>query len=127
MRLNHTSLLLGLAVGALLALAPGAAFAQGHSEHGKHHEPPGQAKKHVVTTDQAILVTRDVLGKHGYTVVRVVNDGDTRVVYYRRGNMGKGKGQGPIEKIIVRPTPDRVIFESAPKAVLVDINVKLGF
>lgn len=126
MRLNHTSLLSGLAVAGLLCFAHGNALAQGRSGHAKHQEPPGQAKRHVVTTDQAITVTREVLGKHGYTVVRIVSDGDRRIVYYRRGNMGKGKGLGPVEKMIIRPAPDRVIFELTPKAVLVDINVKLG-
>jgi len=126
MRLHHTSLLSGLAIGALLCIANGDARAQGNSGHAKHHAPPGQVKKHVVTTDQAIVATREVLDKHGYTIVRVVNDGDARVVYYRRGNMGKGKGKGPVEKLIIRPSQDRVIFEATPKVLLIDINLKLG-
>jgi hypothetical protein len=48
-------------------------------------------------------------------------------VYYRRGNMGRGKGKGPIEKIVIRPEPDRVVFVSAPpRGLMVDINVRLG-
>lgn len=118
-----------------LMIAPGAA-AQGHGhgregrEHGhekSEHEPPGQAKKHVVTMDRATVVTRDMLVKHGYEVVRVEWVRGTQVVYYRRGNHGRGWGRGPVEKMIIRPEPDRVVFESAPPKVLVDINVQLGF
>ena len=100
------------------------AFAQGKG-HGKI--PPGHAKKKVVTADQAIVVTREVLVSHGYEVVRVELVQGTRVVYYRRGNMGKGKGKGPIEKIVIRPEPDRVVFVSQPpKGLMIDINVRLG-
>ena len=112
-----------LAVSALFC--PGrAALAQGK---GPKHVPPGQAKKHVVTADQAIVVTRDVLVSHGYEIVRVETVQATRVVYYRRGNMGRGKGKGPIEKIVIRPEPDRVVFVSQPpRGLMVDINVRLG-
>jgi hypothetical protein len=129
MRVHTRSVLSLLAIGALLCLATGNAHAQGKSGHAKAHVPPGHAKKkHVVTTDEAIVATREVLGKHGYVVVRVVNQKDgARVVYYRRGNMGRGKGRGPVEKMIIRPAPDRIVFELTPKALLVDINVKLGF
>jgi len=47
------------------------------------------------------------------------------VVYYRRGNRGRGKGQGPPMKLIVRQVGDRVVFVDTPDAVLVDINVRL--
>jgi hypothetical protein len=100
------------------------ALAQGKGPKGV---PPGQAKKRVVTADQAILVTRDVLVSHGFEIVRVETVQATRVVYYRRGNMGRGKGKGPIEKIVIRPEPDRVVFVSAPpRGLMVDINVRLG-
>ena len=89
--------------------------------------PPGQAKKKVVTADQAIIATREVLVSHGYEVVRVELVQGTRVVYYRRGNMGRGKGKGPIEKIVIRPEPDRVVFVSQPpRGLMIDINVRLG-
>ncbi|HEX6536989.1 MAG TPA: hypothetical protein VF041_20555 [Gemmatimonadaceae bacterium] len=124
---------IALALGFMIA--PGAA-AQGHGhgkghghEHGEHeeHGPPGHGKKHVVTMDRATVVTREMLVKHGYEVVRVERVRDVQVVYYRRGNRGRGRGWGPVEKMIIRPAPDRVIFESAPPKVLVDINVQLGF
>ena len=99
---------------------------KGHGAEGKH-VPPGHAKKKVVTADQAIVVTREVLVSHGYEIVRVETVQATRVVYYRRGNMGRGKGKGPIERIVIRPEPDRVIFVSPPpRGLMIDINVRLG-
>ena len=82
------------------------AVAQGKAQGAKDkagHVPPGQAKKRIVTADEAIFVTRDVLVSHGYEIVRVERVQLTRVVYYRRGNMGRGKGKGPIERIVIRP------------------------
>ena len=102
------------------------ALAQGKG-HGAKSGPPGHAKKKVVTADDAIFVTREVLVSHGYEVVRVELVQGTRVVYYRRGNMGRGKGKGPIEKIVIRPEPDRVVFVSQPpKGLMIDINLRLG-
>ena len=96
---------------------------EGHGEH----MPPGQAKKRVVTADQAIIATREVLVSHGYEIVRVETVRTTRVVYYRRGNMGRGRGRGPIERIVIRPEPDRVVFVSPPPhGLMIDINVRLG-
>ena len=124
-----TLLLLGALVGAgsreaaAQGKAEGKAHGQGHGQTG--HVPPGQAKK-VVTADQAVVVTREALARHGYEVVRVEVVKETRVVYYRRGNRGRGRGKGPVERLIIRPTPERVVFESAPPHVLVDINVRLG-
>lgn len=116
-----------LATGALLCPGRGV-MAQGKSHNGKgDHVPPGHAKKKVVTADQAIVVTRQVLVSHGYEVVRIERVRETQVVYYRRGNMGRGKGKGPIEKIVIRPEPDRVVFVSQPpRGLMVDINVRLG-
>ena len=120
------------AVAATCLLFPGsAAMAQGKG-HGNRdeqgeHEPCGHGKKKVVTADQAIVVTRQVLVSHGFEIVRVETLRTTRVVYYRRGNMGRGKGKGPIERIVIRPEPDRVVFVSPPpRGLMVDINVRLG-
>ena len=44
--------------------------------------------------------------------------GDTRVVYYRRGNMGRGRGKGPLLYMLVRPTRERIVIERAPQSVL---------
>ena len=114
----------------VLAVATGvpaqAAHAQGKGHGRSHGTPPGHAKKQVVTTDRAIVVTREVLVSHGYELVRVERLGESRVIYYRRGNMGRGRGKGPVERMVVRPAQERVVFEAAPRPLLVDINVRLG-
>src|SRR5947209_13183395 len=104
---------LSLAVLALTVLAlPAAAQGKG-------------PKKYAVTTDRALVVTKDVLVKQGYEVVRVENSGRDYVVWYRRGNRGRGKGKGPPVKMVIHRTEDRVVFLSVPSAVLVDIDVRL--
>ena len=87
--------------------------------------PPGQAKKQV-TPAAAVVVSREVLVKHGFTVVRVEQLGNAQVIYYRRGNNGRGPPRGPMEKMVVRPSGQIVVFEAAPAPVLADIKVRLG-
>ncbi len=82
-------------------------------------------KKYAVTTDRALVVTKDVLVQRGYEVVRVENSGRDVVVWYRRGNRGRGKGKGPPVRMVIHRSEDRVVFLSAPSEVLVDIDVKL--
>lgn len=111
-----------------LWLAGSAADAQGNSR-GDWKAPPGAGNKRkvkVISTSDAVIVAREMLVKHGYEVVRVDIVDDTRVIYYRVGNRGRGRGRGRLEKIVVRREPERVVFVDAPRAVLVDINVKLG-
>ncbi len=112
---------------AIMALAPRPVAAQGHSSHGAApaRVPPGQARK-VVTVDHAAVVTRDVLVAHGYEVVRIEVRKGVRIVYFRRGNMGNGRGKGPLERLIIRPATETVLFEDAPPKVLVDIRVRLA-
>jgi hypothetical protein len=90
-------------------------------------EAQGKAKhKHyVVTSERAVLVARTVLVHQGYTIVRVHRVGPTHIVYYRRGNMGRGKGKGPVQRMVIRTLRDRVVFEETEPSVLVDIDVKL--
>jgi hypothetical protein len=124
------SIAAGLLAAACLLYPSGTALGQGKGHGAKDrgdHVPPGQARKRVVTPDEAIVVTRDVLVAHGYEIVRVERVQATRVVYYRRGNMGRGRGKGPIERIVIRPEPDRVVFVSQPpRGLMIDINVRLG-
>lgn len=87
--------------------------------------PPGQLKKHVTTT-QAIGVTREVLVSNGFQVVRVVPNGASRVVYYRRGNNGNGVGLGPVQRLVIIPSGDVVQFQSVPNALLSTILARLG-
>ncbi len=100
---------------AALAMTAAPAQAQGKAKH----------KEYVVTTERAMSVTRSVLIRQGYTVVRVERVGPTRVVYYRRGNMGRGKGKGPLQRLVIRTIRDRIVFEEAEPTVLVDIDIKL--
>jgi hypothetical protein len=65
------------------------------------------------------------LGKHGYEVVRIEVRGGDRVVYYRRGNMGRGRGKGPMQTLIIRRVDNRIVFVDVPNVVLVDIDVRL--
>lgn len=102
-----------VAVGLSLFAVPG--IAQGH----------GPKKEFVVPQSRAVIVTKDVLARQGFEVIKIEHVGNDQVVYYRRGNMGKGKGQGPPLKMIIRRVENRVVFVNTPDAVLVDINVRL--
>jgi len=106
---------LALAV-AVLAVSTAPAYAQGKGKGPKHY---------AVTTDRAVSVTRTVLVRQGYDVVRVERVGTTQVVYYRAGNHGRGKGKGPLEKMVIRTVDRRIVFEQTPPAILVDIDVNL--
>src|SRR5262245_6180821 len=103
--------LLAVAILVLALATPSSAVAQGKAP-GNGKVPPGQAKK--VTPSGAVVVIRDVFGRNGYEVVRVEQVGVTHVVYYRRGNMGRGKGKGPLERMVVRPSNNIVVFEGGP-------------
>jgi hypothetical protein len=84
-----------------------------------------ESKKRV-TPSTAVATTRELLIKHGYQVVRIEMVDAAQVVYYRRGNMGKGKGLGPIERMVVRPRGDIVVFDGGPSVVIVDVKLRLG-
>ncbi|MGH7517098.1 MAG: hypothetical protein ACREOC_06470 [Gemmatimonadales bacterium] len=85
----------------------------------------GKGKRYAVTHDRAVAVTREVLVRQGYEVVRIETDGPTQVVYYRAGNNGKGKGKGKVERMVIRREAERVIFVDTPPALLVDIDLRL--
>ncbi len=104
----------GLVLGALvLSAAP--ANAQGK----------GKPKHYTVTSDRAVSVTRTVLVRQGFNVVRIERVGATQVVYYRAGNHGRGRGRGPLERMVIRTVDRRVVFEDVPPAVMIDIDVNL--
>ncbi len=106
-----------LAVAALgLTAATSPALAQGK----------GKAKHYGVTSDKAMTATRTVLQRQGFEIVRVARNGDAQVIYYRRGNMGRGKGLGPLEKMIVRPSNSIVVFDGGPSGVVLDLKIRLG-
>jgi hypothetical protein len=109
--------LAGLALAAaVLAASAAPAHAQGKGKGPKHY---------TVTTDRAVSVTRTVLVRQGYDVVRVERVGTTQVVYYRAGNHGRGKGKGRLEKMVIRTVDRRIVFEQTPPAIMVDIDVNL--
>jgi hypothetical protein len=138
-----------IAIGAMLTVAAMPAHAQGKSK-GKGEEKKNEktvvvaskgevvaadkktakeidkAARKRVTTSQAVLVTRDVLVTNGYQIVNVVPSGTTQVVYYRRGNMGRGKGLGPVEKMYIVPSGEVVAFRSVPDPLLSTILRRLG-
>jgi len=98
----------------LLALAATPLMGQGKANKGFE-----------VSDDRAVTVTREVLVKDGYDVVRVERVGEAQVVYYRRGNMGKGKGKGPLQKMVIRRVANRIVFEDTAPDILVNIELKL--
>jgi hypothetical protein len=121
------------AIATTLGVSAQPAFAQGKGRgrgNGGDDKPSAAAehkgpKKYRVKTDRAIVVTRDVLVRQGFLVERVEEGPEVTVVWYRRGNMGNGVGKGPVEKMVIRRTNDVVVFEQAPPAVLVDIDLRL--
>jgi hypothetical protein len=90
-----------------------------------HAQGKGKGKHYSVSSDKAMSVTRTVLQRQGYEVVRVVHAEDAQVIYYRRGGNGRGKGKGPVERLVIRMVERRVVFEEAPSAILVDIDLNL--
>jgi hypothetical protein len=104
----------------LIVLAVAASAALPLAAQGRGHK-----KEFVVAPDRAISVTREVLVHQGYQVVRIETVGDDQVVYYRRGNMGRGKGKGPMVKMIVRRVQNRIVFVDTPDVILEDINLRL--
>jgi hypothetical protein len=90
-----------------------------------HAQGKGKGKHYAVTSDKAMDATKVVLQRQGYELVRVVREHDTQVIYYRRGNNGRGKGKGPMERMVIRTVDRRVVFEEAPSAILVDIDFQL--
>ena len=90
-----------------------------------HAQGKGKDKHYAVSNDRAVTVTRNVLVRQGYDVVRIERVGTTQVVYYRAGNRGRGRGKGPVEKMVIRTVERRIVFENTPPAIMVDIDVNL--
>jgi hypothetical protein len=107
----------GLAIVALAGIVAAPAQAQGKAR--------GKYKHYVVSSEKAVTVTRTVLVRQGYEVVRVEHVGPTRVVYYRPGKSWRGRGRRPIHRMVIRTVENRVVFEDTEPSVLVDIDVRL--
>ena len=106
----------GLAVATLALVTVGSAHAQAKVK----------VKHYAVSSDRAISVTRTVLIRRGYNVVRVERVGPTQVVYYRLKRHKHGRGIGPIQRMVIRTVRDRIVFEEAEPSVLIDIDVRLN-
>lgn len=115
MRVIRQVLWSSVAVVALFGLTAGTLHAQAKSKD----------KSYRVSGDKALTVSRTVLVEQGYQVVRVERVGATRVIYFRRGNNGRGKGKGPLQRMVIRTVRDKVFFEEAEPSVLVNIDVRL--
>ena len=76
--------------------------------------PPGQYKK-LYNARQGASVLSDVLGRHGYSVVRTTDAGDSRYVYYR-------DRAGTVHRATVTPSGDRLRFSQRAAALLDEIN-----
>jgi hypothetical protein len=113
MRAPHRVLGAGLALIALLGAVPA------------HAQQIVKYKQYAVTSDRAVTVTRTVLVKRGYHIVRVDRIGGTQVIYYRRGKLGRGRARGPIQRMVIRSVRDRVVFEETEPSLLTDIDIKL--
>jgi hypothetical protein len=109
MRVLRQALWSGLAVVALLGLSTAPAHAQAKVKR----------KHYMVTSDRAVSVSRAVLVRRGYRIVRVDRVGPTRVVYYRHG-------RGPLRRMVIRSVRDRVFLDEAEPTVLVDIDIELN-
>ena len=98
------------------------ATAQGNGRgRGQAREP-----RRSVTVELAVTATREVLAAKGFDVVRVETDDDVQIVYYRRGNRGRGRGLGPVERLVIRRSADTIVVEEAPDELRIEIGVKLG-
>ena len=79
-----------------------------------------------LTVTEAGSATREVLVAHGYEIMRVERAGPTEMIYYRRLGGLRVRGPGPVRRLVIRLTGNKVVFESAPPRVLVDVHVQLG-
>ena len=122
-RITKGSILAALVLMAALA-TPAAAQDRGHQD--KPAKPKEHESKPQVTVEAALGATREVLVAKGFEVVRVEVQGQDRIVYYRAGNQGRGRGQGPPRRLIIRRTEDRLVLVDAPDQVRVEIGIKLG-
>ena len=79
--------------------------------------PPGQYKK-LYSTRRGASVLSDVLGRHGYHVVRQTDVGDSRYVYYRSND-------GAVHRATVRQSGDRVHFDGVAANMIREVEARL--
>lgn len=121
--MERTSRYLGVAAVLLMtALSTTPVLAQGRG-HDRGKPDPEKPK---VTVQLTVSTARDVLLKQGYEVVRVEPREGYQIIYYRAGNRGRGRGQGPPARMIVRQVENRIVLEDAPEQVRVELGVRLA-
>lgn len=138
--MRHTTrILIATAVLALGTASASPAHAQGKGEKkaastktvvkGSSSKTTVKAKGPKISKAQALSTTRDLLSRHGYEVVRVEQLDAGQVIWYRRGNMGRGKGKGPLVRMVVRPATTHYVVEAPglASAILKEITVKLSW
>lgn len=113
------TLFIGIAL-VMVVLTPAHAQDRGRGQNRAKKE------KATVSIEVAITATRDVLREQGFDIVRIEQEDDFQIVYYRRGNRGRGRGGGPVERLVIRWTPERVEVRDAPDEIRIGIEVKLG-
>jgi hypothetical protein len=117
MPLRRMLLQIAIVLVALASVGVASAEAQGQGRD--------RPRQYQITHDRAILVTREVLVRQGYEVIRIEDKGDHHIVHYRAGNNGRGRGKGPPATMIIRKVRNRIVFENTPSAILIDIDIKL--
>lgn len=129
--MRHTTrILIATAALALGTAAASPVHAQGKSEKkAASTKTVVKAKGPKISKAQALTTTRDLLSRHGYEVVRVEQLDAGQVIWYRRGNMGRGKGKGPLVRMVVRPATTHYVVEAPglASAILKEITVKLSW
>jgi hypothetical protein len=117
----------GAALALALSAGTGTVQAQGRGNGGgtppglakkPHGMPPGQAKK-IYRPDEGLAVLRDVFGRNGYIIVRVASVDGARHVYFRKGRSGQ------VQRAIIRPGTERLVFVDVPTLILREVIARL--
>ncbi len=113
------TLFIGIAL-VTMVLTPAHAQGRGRGQNKANKD------KETVSIEIALTATREVLTERGFDVVRIEQEDDFQIVYYRRGNRGRGRGGGPVERRVIWWTPERVEVRDAPDEIRIGIEIKLG-
>ena len=97
-----------------------------HAQDRGRGQNKAKKDKDTVSIEVALTATREVLTERGFDVVRIEQEDDFQIVYYRRGNRGRGRGGGPVERLVIRWTPERIEVRDAPDEIRMGIEIKLG-
>ena len=84
-------------------------------------------RKYAASPERVLTVTRELLGRHGYEVVRVTGQNLNRIIWYRRAGRGRPDSQAPLHKMVIRrlPAERRVLLMHVPLAILGETDLHL--